>query len=302
MRGFASLLLAIAGLTLSACAQTAPGPTASAPAQSHTRYIELDGARIRVREDGPADAPVLVLLHGFTMSLESWDGWVDRLAGDYRIIRFDLLGHGLTGPDPLKRYAPEERVETLGRLLDALDIERATLGGNSFGGLVAWRYAARHPERVDRLILVDSGAYSIYGVADEPVPVAPAIQAHLRNPTDAGFAASMGTIFADRSRISEARFAQIRAMMEGNGDAFVDHLAEFTLPDPTPDLARIAAPTLILWGEEDRLIPLEQASRLASAIPNARLVTYPGVGHAPQEEISARSAADVRRFLEDPDR
>lgn len=298
MRGLATILPAIAALILAACADRAAMRAAPAAAEAATRYVELDGARIRVREDGPADAPVLVLLHGFTMSLESWDGWVEELADDYRIVRYDLLGHGLSGPDPLKRYAPTERVETLGRLLDRLGIARATLGGNSFGGLLAWRFAARHPERVARLILVDSGAYSIYGVGEDPAPTPPAMQAYLRQPSDAGFEASMANIFADPSRISRARLAQIRAMMAGNGDAFVDHLDEFTLPDPTPDLARIAAPTLILWGEEDRLIPVEQANRLAAAIPQASLVTYPGVGHVPHEEIPARSAADVRRFLQ----
>lgn len=298
MRGIGGLSV-VALLALGACAEAAPAPQAAAPAASATRYVELDGARIRVREDGPADAPVLVLLHGFTMSLESWDGWVEALADDYRIVRFDLLGHGLSGPDPLARYSPEERVATLGRLLDALGIERATLGGNSFGGLVAWRFAAAHPDRVERLILVDSGAYSIYGVGDEPAPVPAAMQAYLRGPTEAGFAMSMANIFADPSRISPERLAEIRAMMEGNGEAFIAHLEEFTLPDPNADLARVTAPTLILWGEEDRLIPLEQAGRLQAAIPNARLVTYPGVGHAPQEEIPDRSAADVRRFLQD---
>lgn len=295
------VLIAGAALALTGCAPQSAAPAVSVSSQSaaRTHYVELDGARIRVREEGPADAPALILLHGFTMSLESWDGWTEWLAGDYRVIRYDLLGHGMTGPDPLERYAPDERVEVLRRLMDALGVEHAILGGNSFGGLVAWRFAARYPNRVDKLILVDSGAYSIYGVTENPVPVPAAMRAYLLAAPMAGVEASAAQIFADPSRLPPGRIAQIHDMMArpGNGEAFVKHLEEFVLPDPDTDLARITPPTLILWGEEDRVIPIAQAHRLEAAIPNARLITYPGVGHAPQEEIAAQTAADVRNFL-----
>jgi pimeloyl-ACP methyl ester carboxylesterase len=298
-----TVLAAIGACTLPGCASEtpAPAPVAAAPSEPTIRTIDIDGAQIRVSEEGPADAPVIVLLHGFTMSLESWDGWAEQLSDNYRIIRYDLLGHGMTGPDPLERYAPDERVEVLGRLLDELGIERATLGGNSFGGLVAWRFAAAHPERVERLILVDSGAYSIYGVTENPVPVPDAMRAYLTAVPMAGVQASAAQIFADLSRLPEGRIEQIQQMMArpGNGEAFIGHLEEFVLPDPTEDLGRIVAPTLILWGEADRIVPLDHAARIAAAIPDARLITYPGVGHAPQEEIPAQTAADVRAFLED---
>lgn len=295
---------AIGAFGLHGCAPEtpAPAPAAAMPDPAPTlRTVDIDGARIRVRLEGPADAPVIVLLHGFTMSLESWDGWAERLSDDYRIVRYDLLGHGMTGPDPLARYAPDERVEVLGRLLDALDIDRATLGGNSFGGLVAWRFAAAHPERVERLILVDSGAYSIYGVTENPVPVPDMMRAYLLAAPLAGVQASAAQIYADLSRIPEGRVEQIREMMAqpGNGEAFIGHLEEFVLPEPTEDLGRIAAPTLILWGEADRIVPLDHAARIAAAIPGARLITYPGVGHAPQEEIPAQTVADVRAFLDE---
>lgn len=291
-----------AAMALAGCASDTAGPqtVAASEAVAETRMVEMDGAQIRVRLEGPADAPVIVLLHGFTMSLESWDGWAERLSADYRIVRYDLLGHGLSGPDPLARYAPDERVDVLGRLLDALDIERATLGGNSFGGLVAWRFAAANPERVERLILVDSGAYSIYGVTENPVPVPDAMRSYLLTVPLAGVQASAMQIYADPTRLPEGRIEQIQQMMAqpGNGEAFIGHLEEFVLPDPEADLARVTAPTLILWGEEDRVIPLDHARRIEAAIPDARLITYPGVGHAPQEEIPAETAADVRAFIE----
>lgn len=301
-------LAGLAAFALPGCAPetSAPAPvrTVAATAEATLRTIDIDGAQIRVSEEGPANAPVIVLLHGFTMSLESWDGWAEHLRGDYRIVRYDLLGHGMTGPDPLERYAPDERVEVLGRLLDALGIERATLGGNSFGGLVAWRFAAAHPERVERLILVDSGAYSIYGVTENPVPVPDMMRAFLLAAPMAGVQASAAQIFADPARLPEGRVEQMQQMMAqpGNGAAFIGHLEEFVLPEPTADLGRITAPTLILWGEADRIVPLDHAARIIAAIPDATLITYPGVGHAPQEEIPAQTAADVRAFLEDHNR
>lgn len=300
-----AVLAAIGAFALPGCAPETPAsaPAAAVPTEPVIRTITIDGAQIRVSEEGPADAPVIVLLHGFMMSLESWDGWAERLSDEYRIIRYDLLGHGMTGPDPLERYAPDERVAVLEALLDALGIERAILGGNSFGGLVAWRFAATHPERIDRLILVDSGAYSIYGVTENPVPVPEMMRGYLLAAPIAGVQASAAQIYADPSRLPEGRIVQIQQMMArpGNGEAAIGHLEEFVLPDPEADLGRVAAPTLILWGEADQIIPLGHASRIEAAIPDARLITYPGVGHAPQEEIPAQTAADVRAFLEGRD-
>ncbi len=299
---FSRLSVLVAAALLSGCAAQTPAPnqTATTVPASRIHYVELEGARIRVSEEGRADAPVILLLHGFTMSLESWDGWAERLSDDYRVIRYDLLGHGLTGPDPLERYSAEERVEILRRLMDALDIDQAILGGNSFGGQVAWRFAAAYPQRIDQLVLVDSGAYSIFGVTDQPAPVPEVTRQFLLRPSEAGVVASTAMIYGDPARLPAGRLTQIREMMTrpGNGEAFIAHLEEFTLPDPDADLARISVPTLILWGEEDRLIPVEQANRLAAAIRYSTLITYPGVGHAPQEEIPAETAADLRAFLE----
>ena len=123
------------------------------------RFINIDGARVRVREEGPADAPAILMIHGFTYSLETWDAWAEALKDDHRIIRYDLLGHGLTGPDPKERYAPAERAAFIGAVMDALDLPSAIIAGNSLGGLAAWRFAAASPARTDALILVSPGVY-----------------------------------------------------------------------------------------------------------------------------------------------
>ena len=263
------------------------------------RFVDIAGARVRVREEGTADAPAILMIHGFSYSLETWDAWAEALKGDYRVIRYDLLGHGLTGPDAQKRYAPEERAAFVGEVMDALGLPSATIAGNSLGGLAAWRFAAANPERARALILVSPGAYPYNGINDTPPEVPAAMKAYLMTAPEAGVRASAELVFHDNSKITEPRLVLMRDMIrrEGNGAAMVKSLEEFTLPDPTQTLSRITAPTLILWGEEDAIIPVEQGRRLEEDMPNARLVAYPGVGHAAQEEAPDLSLGDAAEFL-----
>ncbi len=296
------LVLVLGGigyLTWQAASGLDPAELEARYATEQDRFLDIDGARVRVREQGPASAPAIVLIHGFVYSLESFDGWAEALDDDFRVIRYDLLGHGLTGPDPQARYAPEERAAFLEHVLDALGVERAHLAGNSLGGLVAWRFAASHPERVDRLILVDAGGFSINGVTDEPVQAPPQLEAFLRFAPEAGVAIMMEQVYGEPSRISDERAEQIRDMMRrrGNGQAFVDHVNEFTLPDPTEALGEIEAPTLIIWGGRDHVISPEHGPRFEAAIDQAELVTFPDLGHAPQEEDPEATVSAARAFL-----
>lgn len=267
------------------------------PPTAADRFITIEGARIRVRDEGPRGAPPILLIHGYTFSLESWDAWAADLARDHRVIRFDLAGHGLSGSVPRGDYGTAARVRQLGKLMDKLGLARATIAGNSFGGLVAWNFAARYPRRIDRLILVDSAAFSINGVTEKPVAVPPAMRAYLLDPQPAAVAWSASNIFAHPERLTPARLDQMRTMIARNGPALVAHLEQFTLPDPLPSLAKIKAPTLILWGRADKVVPVAQAEQLAAAIPGSKLIIYDDVGHAPQEEAAAASLTDVREFL-----
>lgn len=263
------------------------------------RMMTVAGAKVRVRIEGPADAPPVILIHGFIYSLESFDAWAADLKRDHRVIRFDLLGHGLSGPDPQKRYAPQERAAFIGDLMDALDVDRAVIGGNSLGGLAAWRFAATAPDRVLALILVSPGAYPNQGVAAAPLSPPAPFAFFLRNPTEAGVAFALQGVYADKTALSPERVRRTAVLMRqpGNGDAFVESIEEFTLPDPEPLLKAITAPALILWGAEDKVIPVGQGAQIAAAIPGARLIVYQGVGHVAHEEAAEQSIADVRAFL-----
>ncbi|WDI32345.1 alpha/beta hydrolase [Hyphococcus flavus] len=267
---------------------------------SDDRIVEIAGAQVRVREQGPEDGHPVLLVHGFTHSLETWNNWTDALKSDYRVIRYDLLGHGLTGPDPLERYAPQERAAFIGDIMDALGLDSVVIAGNSLGGLAAWRFAAEQGDKVNGLILISAGAFPLNGVSDTPAEIPAAMKAYLLTAPEAGVRASAEIIYGDDSKITDGRVATMRDMIrrEGNGQALIKSLEEFTLPDPAEALSSITAPTLILWGENDVIIPIEQGRRIEELIPNARLLSYPGVGHAAQEEAPEETVADAKAFLE----
>ncbi len=301
--GIVILLIAAGGFAAYVYQQAAGGVSASSLEAKYVtaadRFVDIDGARVRVREEGAPEAPVIILVHGFTHSLETWNDWAAALDADYRVVRYDLMGHGLTGPDPKERYSPVERAGVIGAVMDALDIDHAHIAGNSLGGLAAWRFAAENPDRVGGLILISPGAYPLNGAGDEPAEIPAAMKAYLMTAPEAGVRASAAYIYADDSKITDERVGVMRDMIrrEGNGAALIKSLEEFTLPDPSDALSRIAAPTLIQWGEGDIIIPIEQGRKIAATIPNARLVIYPGVGHAAQEEAPAETVADAMEFL-----
>lgn len=295
------ILLGVIAVALFAWFTRTPEPAEPPAPVAGERMVEAAGMTWRVREDGSAGAPVIVLMHGFSHSLESFDSWAGLLSDDYRIIRFDLPGHGVTGPRSDNAYSNDDTAAHVAELLDALELDRFVIGGSSLGGLVAWRYAAHHPDRVAGLVLASPGGYSINNVGDEPVEVPVPVQLYLRLVPDAGVRMASQALYGDPSRLSEERIAQIGQMMRqaGVGEALIARLEQFTLPDPEPLLATIDAPTLILWGTADAIVPAAHAPRFESVMPDARLIVYEGAGHVVMEEIPGQSAADVRAFLQD---
>lgn len=261
------------------------------------RLLTIDGNVVRIRDEGPRKAPPIILIHGFTFSLETWDTWAADLARDHRVIRYDLAGHGLSGPDRAGRYATLDREAQLGLIMDKLHIRKAVIAGNSLGALVAWNFAADHPERVAKLVLIDAGAFPFNGAGDKPVPVPPLMRGFLMAPSAAGVAFTATRIYAEPKMVPPATLDRLRLMIARNGPAMIAHLEQFTLPDPVAKLGRVKAPTLILWGGRDSFIPVGDADRIAAAIPGSTRVIVDGAGHLPQEEAPAETLAALRGFL-----
>jgi pimeloyl-ACP methyl ester carboxylesterase len=268
---------------------------------SRDAYVQVPGIRLRVRDSGPREAPAVLLLHGFGASLETWEGWAAGLADRFRVVRVDLPGFGLTGPDPTGDYSDTRSVAVLAALLDALGIARASLVGNSLGGRIAWRFATAHPDRVERLVLVAPDGFESkgfeYGKAPD-VGIALRLMRHvLPRPL---VRMSLAPAYGDPSVLTDALLDRYRDLMRAPGvrAAMIARLEQSILEDPRPALARIGAPTLLVWGTKDAMIPVANAQDYRRAMPDARLVEFPALGHVPHEEAPAESLPPVRRFLE----
>jgi pimeloyl-ACP methyl ester carboxylesterase len=282
-------------------------------AQIEARYLaspgdlrHVAGVQLHVRDTGPlahsdsAPAPTVVLLHGLGSSLHTWEPWAQSLATEFRVVRFDFPGHGLSGPAPDDDYRDGRTLRLVTALLDSLGIERASLVGNSMGGRIAWRFAAEHPERVERLVLVSPDGFSSPGFEYDKAAEVPGALALMRwvmpRPL---LAANLAPAYGSSEALTDTIITRYHDLMlaPGNRPALLTRMRQTMLTDPLPYLRRIATPTMLLWGEADAMIPVRNAQDYLAAMPNARLVTLPGLGHLPFEEDPARSLGPVQRFL-----
>lgn len=278
-------------------------------ANGDSRYLAVsEDARIHFRDTGPRDAPVIVLVHGFSASLHTWEAWASDLRRDYRVVTLDLPGHGLSRCLDNQEIGTDQFVDVIDRVVRALNIDRFVLAGNSMGGSAAWNYALTHPERLDGLVLVNSAGWErgeddadsrpvIFrlleiGLArrvmrdlDLTSLIRPGLENSFADPslvTD-----EMVDRYASLARAPCHRDALLR-ISAGRGDR------EAATPER---LAALTVPTLVMHGDQDNLIPFAHGEQFAAAIPGAEFRLYENVGHLPQEEIPAASLADLRDFL-----
>lgn len=269
-----------------------------------SRFLDVDGVRIHYRDEG--SGPALVLIHANFGNLIGWDSWVAALKDHHRVIRFDMAGHGLTGPDPSGDYSLERTVALTEKFVDALGLQRFSIGGTSLGGTVSIYYAAAHPDRVDKLVLLSPGALEGRSMqrAGRTVPRVADILEYI---TPRAIAASMlRTRFGDPSKVTDTLIDQWWEMWlrEGNRAAILARLRSYSSADITRGTAAVRAPTLILWGAANPQAPVAQAEelrRMLTHAPSVQVITYPGVGHMAVEEAGALIAKDVGPFLDAPD-
>ena len=277
-----------------------------APPPSDFMYVK--GQFVHFRDEGPKSDPTpLVLLHGTASSLHTWQGWIGDLRDRKRVITLDLPGFGLTGPFTGEYPRDDYRADNLARFtldfLDALHVQRFAIGGNSLGGEVAWRVAARVPARVDRLILVDATGYAFVpehipmGFQVARIPVFNRISEFLT--PRAVVEESVKDVYGDPSRVTGALVDRYFELLtrEGNRHALNLRLQQVDT-DLAPERIRtLRLPTLILWGAKDRLVPPANGQHFHADIAGSQLVVFPALGHVPQEEDAQASVAPVRAFL-----
>ena len=274
-----------------------------------SEFLDLQGQLVHYRDEGPKSDPApVVLLHGTSASLHTWEGWVKVLRDQRRVISLDLPAFGLTGPFAGhyagQAYTGENYARFVLDLLDKLAVPRFVVAGNSLGGEVAWRIAASAPQRVAALVLVDAAGYPLdsakipLGWQIARLPVLGHVTEHLlpRPFIVQGLAA----VYADPKRITEAlvdRYYEL-TLRAGNRAALVQRAQTWSRAEGVAHVTGVSAPTLVLWGGQDAVIPLPLARRFLADIPGARLQVFDDLGHVPHEEDPARTVAALQAFLD----
>lgn len=266
-------------------------------------FVELDGMLVHVRDQGQASDPLpLVLIHGTSASLHTWEAWAAQLSATRRVISFDLPGFGLTGPNAEGDYSDARYIAFVRALLARLGVGRAIVVGNSLGGEIAWQLALAEPGRVAGLVLVDAAGHDF---VPEDLPLGfrvariPVLREGMRwvLPRRA-IEDSVISVYGDPGRVTAAlvdRYYEL-TLREGNRVALMQRMDQLA-PGPVERLGEIKVPTLILWGGKDRLIPPRWGEAFHQAIPGSRLVVFPKLGHVPQEEDPAATLAALRDWL-----
>jgi pimeloyl-ACP methyl ester carboxylesterase len=265
-------------------------------------YMQMpDGVLVHFRDEGPRGGPTLVLVHGFTASLIDWDTWAEVLTKRYRVIRLDLPGHGLTLSPAGYQVSLDHHADLIDALTTRLNAPRFVLVGNSMGGGVAWNFAIRHAGRLDGLVLEDAvGWPQPKGAPGNPsLPSNPMARAVLRNiDMKPLFGPALKSVLLDPTLVTPAMIDRYANFARAPGHRDILLLGPGAPSQTTvADLGQIKAPTLIMHGEQDKLVPFADGQAFAHAIQGAVLVAYPDVGHAPMQQIPGRSANDLDRWL-----
>jgi pimeloyl-ACP methyl ester carboxylesterase len=267
--------------------------------------MEVAGTRLHVRVDGPEDAPAVIMIHGFGSSLHTWEPWAQALSDGFRVVRFDLPGAGLSPPDPTGEYTDQRTVEILLALMNKLDLDEAAIIGNSIGGRIAWRFAAAYPEEVSRLVLIAPDGFASpgfdYGQQPQVGFVAEAMKYVLPR-----FLVRMNLkqTYGDPSALTADTVDRYYDLLLAPGvrDALLKRMEQTVLEDPTEALSSIEVPVLLVWGEKDQLIPFSNAEDYLNTLPDARLISFPELGHVPMEEAPEKTLEPVRDFLSEMQR
>lgn len=273
-------------------------------ASEPSAFVKINGMDVHYRDEGSSsDSIPIVLIHGTGSSLHTFNDWANALKKEYRVIRMDLPGYGLTGPFPERDYSIEAYLEFVKDFLDKKNLDQCILGGNSLGGHIAWRFASIYPQRVSKLILINSAGYPNKSKS-EPIAFRVAKTPVLKNAltfiTPKSIArSSIENVYADKTKVTDElvdRYFEL-TLRAGNRQAFIDRFSIKSDPEAHKQISSIEQPALVLWGDRDQLIPVENAKRFQRDLPNDTLIVLENSGHVPMEESPERSLDALRSFL-----
>ena len=274
---------------------------ASVPYSDYSHFADIDGVRIHYQEKGTGTP--LVLIHGYTSSTYSWKDVFEPLSKSFHVIAVDLKGFGFSGK-PDGDYTRRAQSLLVSHLLDHLKLEKAWLCGNSMGGEVALNVALTNPQQVAGLILIDSAGVEVSGKESLApgyltIPVIGRILIALSLTSDRLVRQGLVKSFYDQTKVTDERVASYYRPLKTRGGqlAALRARTQWAMFPVEPNLSKIQLPALILWGREDRLIPLAAGNKLSSLIKDSKLVVFESCGHLPQEEMPERTIAEITQFI-----
>ena len=259
----------------------------------------IDDLKVHYRDEG--QGMPIVLIHGTSSSLHTWEDWTKVLTQTHRVIRMDLPAFGLTGPNANHDYSIEYYARFLDQFLTKLAIDSLYLAGNSLGGQIAWYYTSDHLDKIKKLVLLDpAGFYDA-----EKIPFVfklariPLINQLVGKITPKYFIEkNLKEVYFDTKKITDSlieRYYDL-TLRVGNRTAFIAK-ANQPMIDHTARLKLITTPTLILWGRNDHWISVAHATRFSKELPHAKVEIMEETGHVPMEERPFESVARTLKFL-----
>ena len=281
-------------------------------ANKDSKFMPIMGMKVHYRDEGVAtDTLPLILLHGMSSSLNTWDSVVIDLKQHRRVISLDLPGFGLTGPSPEMAYNFPYYSKFIDSFATRLKIKRFILAGNSMGGAISWNYALHNPSRLAKMILIDAAGYPKKGESGSlgfKLASTPVINNLLLYATPKALVRkSLETVYYDPARVTDEQVERFHdvAIREGNrGAALLIFKGSFQgdskrfLNSNVSRMAEIKTPTLILWGDKDNLIGVNNVDNFLKDIKGSKAEVYKNVGHVPMEEVPGKVAASILAFVQ----
>ncbi len=270
-----------------------------------SQFIRLsNGVNVHLRDEGDPDAPPIVLVHGHTEDLHAWNHIVKNLVESFRVIRFDLRRHGLTGPAPDNDYRIENYVSDLSEVVDHIGIGSFVLIGHSMGGRISARYTLERPERVNNLVLLSASGAPVKEESSPPM----ALRA-MKNPFGRFLISriwsrsmakkSLEDMVFDGSSITDEEIDRMWdfSIYPGNMDAMFQEFRETWAAFDPADIKEITTNTLLIWGKEDSICPESMGIWYDSHLPNSTMVVIPNIGHNPHFECPNRCSDEISSWL-----
>jgi len=265
-----------------------------------SRFIEVDGIDIHYREEGKGFP--LVLIHGFSSCLQNWDALTERLKANFRIIRFDVPGFGLTELNGTSApITVDNCVQFIKNFLDKIGVEKLSIAGSSLGGWIAWEFASAFSHNVNRLVLINSAGYftsyskpPFFYFANRPIVKKLLNRGISRWPVKQ----ILKNAFGDKRKLTNKLIDRYYKIVnrEGNLAALIKIAAQ-EINAETEKIKTIEIPSLIIWGDRDKIISVREAYHFHKDLLNSKLIIYKGVGHLPMEEVPDQTANDIHKFL-----